>query len=259
MKKYVAAVATAGLALTLAVAGIACGSSGSDSHPGPPTAAIVDQLALTQPNPDFAEAATKTLEDAGYTVDYYPGEEVTVGFYRDLPTLEYELVILRAHSGLIQEEGREQDAFLFTSEPYSQTEHVEEQEARRLIVAAYRTDYPEEGSVELRDLPRYFGVPAEFIESSMRGSFDDATVIVMGCSGLASDSLAQALVERGAKDIVSWDGLVSAEHTDAATERLLELLLLDGLSTEEAVEKTRTELGPDPSFGSDLLSYPAKD
>ncbi len=259
MKKYVAALATAGLAFTLAVAAIACGSSGSDSDSGPPRAVIVDQLALTQPNPDFAEAATKTLEQAGYTVDYYPGEEVTVDFYRSLPTLGYDLVILRAHSGLIQEEGREQDAFLFTSEPYGQTKHLKEQEARRLIVGAYRTDYPEDGSIELRDLPRYFGVPAEFIESSMEGSFDGATVIVMGCSGLASDSLAQALVERGAKDVVSWDGLVSAEHTDTVTERLLELVVLNGLSIEEAVEQARAELGPDPSFGSDLLSYPPKD
>jgi hypothetical protein len=216
----------------------------------------VDQLALTQPNPDFAETATKTLEQAGYVVDYYPGEQVTVDFYRELPALGHDLVILRAHSGLIQEEGREQDAFLFTSESYSQTEHLEEQKARRLIVAAYEADYPD-GSVELRDLPRYFGVPAEFIESSMRGSFDHAAVIVMGCSGLASDSLAEALVERGAEDVVSWDGLVSAAHTDAATERLLELLVLDELSAEAAVEKTRAELGPEPSFGSNRLSYPS--
>ena len=140
----------------------------------------------------------------------------------------------------------------------AEQEAARQEEARRLIVAAYQTDYPD-GSVELRDLPRYFGVPAEFVESSMEGSLDDAIVIVMGCSGLASDSLAGALVERGAGAVASWDGLVSAAHTDAATERLLELFVLDKLSVEEAVETTRAELGPDPSFGSNLLSYPPKD
>jgi hypothetical protein len=69
--------------------------SGSDQEPptppaadstGSPRAAIVDQLSLTEPNPAFTEAATDLLEQAGYAVDYFPGEEVTVEFYRQLPT-----------------------------------------------------------------------------------------------------------------------------------------------------------------------------
>ena len=43
-------------------------------------AAIVDQLSLTFPNQTFIETATNTLKQAGYTVDYYPGEKVTVEF-----------------------------------------------------------------------------------------------------------------------------------------------------------------------------------
>lgn len=41
-------------------------------------AAIVDQLSLTYPNQTFTQTATNTLKQAGYSVDYYPGEEVTV-------------------------------------------------------------------------------------------------------------------------------------------------------------------------------------
>ncbi len=36
------------------------------------TAVIVDQLSLTAPNPAFAESTTEMLEEAGYSVAYYP-------------------------------------------------------------------------------------------------------------------------------------------------------------------------------------------
>jgi hypothetical protein len=65
-----------------------------------PRAAIVDQLGLTQPNPTFVETATDLLEQAGYSVDYYPGEKVTVEFYRTFPAQPNELIILRVHSAL---------------------------------------------------------------------------------------------------------------------------------------------------------------
>ncbi|GAG52736.1 unnamed protein product, partial [marine sediment metagenome] len=54
------------------LAGLEGGGSSS------PTAAIIDQLGATYPNPDFADAAAETLEQAGYAVDYYPPEQITV-------------------------------------------------------------------------------------------------------------------------------------------------------------------------------------
>jgi len=77
----------------------------------------------------------------------------------------------------------------------------------------------------------------------------------MGCDGLKSDTMAEAFVQKGAAAVVAWDGLVSSDHTDAATERVLELLLIDGLTVEEAVTQTMSELGPDPSYGSALRVY----
>ncbi|GAG23053.1 unnamed protein product, partial [marine sediment metagenome] len=66
--------------------------------PSGPRAVIVDQLSLSQRNPDFTASATDILEQADYTVDYFPGEQVTVDFYRNLPTHGYDLIILRVHS-----------------------------------------------------------------------------------------------------------------------------------------------------------------
>lgn len=265
-----AVVAVIGLAISIAlVVGLFRFVASESSEPaGPPTAAIIDQASLTQPNPALAESASTILERAGYSVDYYPGEQVTVDFYRDLPTLGYDLLIVRTHSGLYLDGIRTDEAFLFTSEPYSQTEHLDDQRARRLIKASYYTEGlsvdldppdPPAGRISSWDVPYFFGIPVEFIRSSMRGSFDHTTIILMGCNGLTTNALAKAFVDRGASDVMSWDGLVSARHTDAATEELLTLLLDSGLSVEDAVAQTMDTLGPDPEYGSVLRSYSSEE
>jgi len=220
----------------------------SDSTAGP-RAAIVDHLGLTQPNPAFAEAATDLLEQAGYGVDYFPGEEVTVEFYRHLPTWGHELVILRVHSALGRVGDRPADwVTLFTSDSYDKPSYRKDQTKQRLSRVSY-----------YKDGPPYFGIMPGFIKSSTKGDFHGATIIIMGCDGLRSDSMAEAFVEKGAKAVVAWDGLVSSDHTDTATERLLQHLLIDGLTLQEAVTQTMAELGPDPSYDSVLRLYPSEE
>ena len=212
-----------------------------------PRAAIVDHLALTQPNPDFAQTATELLEQAGYAVDYFPGEQVTVELYRDLPTWRHELIIFRVHSALGRVGDRPADwVTLFTSESYDKTSYRKDQTKQRLSKVSYYEGGPE-----------YFGVMPGFIKSSTKGDFQGTTIIIMGCDGLRSDAMAEAFVQKGAKAVVAWDGLVSPGHTDAAIERLLQYLLKDRLTLQEAVAQTMTELGPDPSYESVLRLYPS--
>ncbi len=219
-------------------------SGGSSSEPK--TAAIVDQLSLTQPNPAFAETATATLKQAGYAVDYYSGEEVTVDFYKNLPTHGYDVILLRAHSGLARDYGQPTDyVSLFSNEPYSDTEYAEERAAGLVGRAAYYDGSPE-----------YFGIVPAFIDSAMTGTFGGATIVLMGCDGLITDSTAEAFIRKGAKAVVGWNGRVSASHTDAATERLLQHLLLEGQPTPNAVARTMAEVGPDPDYASTLQYYP---
>ena len=238
------------LAAGLLLSGLVTGDSS-----GPKTAVIVDQLSLTFPNPAFAETATDMLEEAGYAVDYYSGEAVTVDLYRDLPKHDYELIILRVHSGIVRQidptsEERTVMEYvgLFTGEPYSDATYGGREGAGRIGLAVAR-DY--QGG-------QYFGVTPYFIEFTMEGRFDKATIILMGCDGLRSDRTAESFVERGAETFVSWSGKVSASHTDAATERLLQHLLVEKLPTPEAVEQTMAEVGPDPSYDSTLLVYPSE-
>ena len=227
-------------------------------------AAIIDQLSAKQPDPDFVQAATATLEEAGYTVDYYPSEQVTVDFYRNLPTHDYDIVLLRAHSAVprtdlalpadVPQETLQRimdrigdDVLLFTAQPYDNTAYLPEQKDLRLFPVIFNGETTGDS---------YFAIASDFVASSMNGRFKGTTVVLMGCSSLATDRTAAALVDRGAKVVFGWSGLVSPEHTDAATERLLQYLITDKLSPSEAVEKTATELGPDPAFDSTLGMYP---
>jgi len=227
----------------------------------PKTAVIVDQLSLTQPNPDFAEKATETLEQAGYTVDYFAGEQVTVDFYRNLPAGHYGLILLRVHSGRSSEidpttgeKTKREYVSLFTGEPYDDTKYVEDRN-------------PEAGGAELSfarigratyypDAPPLFGISPNFIKYSMHDRFDRTVIIMMGCDGLISDMTAQAFVRKGAKAVMGWTGPVSADHTDAATERLVQHLVIDRIAPAKAVTQTMAELGNDPQYGTELRIYP---
>ncbi len=86
----------------------------------------------------------------------------------------------------------------------------------------------------------------------MEGAFDDTLIVMMGCDGLRSQRTAQAFLDKGASAFVSWSQPVSASHTDAATERLLENLLREGLDASEAVGRTASEIGPDPFYDAEL-------
>lgn len=239
------AVLAAALAAGLLLSGLTGGGSSQRR------ATIVDQLSLTQPNPDFTASATTMLEQGGYAVDYFQGEEVTVDFYRNLSTHGYDLIILRVHSGIAEETNlttgqtaKMEYVSLFTGELYSEDKYPEEP-IGRLGKATYY-----EGAAPL------FGIGPGFITDSMHGSFDKTLIVLMGCDGLRSQRTAQAFLDKGASAFVSWTRAVSASHTDAATERLLEKLVIDGLPVGDAVAQTAAEVGPDPSYGAELRVLP---
>jgi hypothetical protein len=215
---------------------------GGDS--GPAKAVIVDQLGATYPNPDFGAQATAILEDAGYAVDYVAPEDVTVDFYRKLPSGGYDFIVLRTHSTAEISRGDEdvKSVSLFTNEPYTRDRYYEEQVAGRIGFAQYN-----DGGEQ------YFGVTADFVRESMVGRLNGATVVMMGCQGLLNDLAAQAFYDIGAGDFISWDGLVSGEHTDAATEELIRNITVNGLPSDEAVTRTMAKVGPDPTYGSQLI------
>jgi hypothetical protein len=250
----------------------------------PPRAAIVDQLSLTAPNPEFISEAFGLLEQAGYTVDYYPGEEATVRLFRDLPARGYDFVLLRVHSARREEaDGKTDEAVLFTAElidlDYYGVVGVPSVAATAIAEAKAEggqgsgLSLPEErlSQEELAhvspvfydpgsgELP-FFGLRPAFIEYDLVGTFDaGATLVLMGCDGLRSSELGDAFLARGATTFVSWDRPVSSTHTDAATGKLLERLLIDKAPIDQAVSDTMEDVGPDPVSGSRLSFLSASD
>jgi hypothetical protein len=181
-------------------------------------------------------------------VDYYSGEDVTVEFYRNLPTHGYSLIVLRVHSGLM--EGKYPPLCLFTSEPYSPWEYSLEQFYDRVTSVAYSEEEAEKGIA-------YFGITPKFVQYDMKGTFQNAIIIMMGCNGLTYTEMARAFTEeKGAKVYISWNLAVSASHTDQATIQLLEHLITERQKIKQAVTETMNEVGPDPVDESILLYYP---
>lgn len=210
-------------------------------------AAIVDHLSLTFPNQTFIQTATNTLKQAGYTVDYYAGEKVTVEFYKNLPTHGYGLIVVRVHSTT----GGYPAVALFTSETYSKSKYVYEQLTDKLVPVSYSSEEASKGI-------GYFGINPPFVTSSMNGKFANTIIVMMGCEGLSNTKMAEAFVKKGAQAYISWNSSISASHTDQATICLLQHLITEEQTINQAIDNTMKEVGPDPSYKSVLLYYPSK-
>jgi hypothetical protein len=218
-----------------------------------PKVAIVDHLSISQPNRTFSQTIQAIINQTGLEVDYYPGEEVTVDFYRNLPMHNYKIIILRVHStGTVSVKDQPQLhanlVIFFTSEQYSTTKYVPEQLDARLAQANFPDAQP----------PGYFGVTPLFIKDSLAGRFNNTVIITMGCEGLKYSTMAQAFIERGAGAYIGWNGSVMASHTDGATTVLLHNLVIEKQSIQDAVTNTMKEVGPDPAYQSVLLFYPGE-
>lgn len=216
---------------------------------GTPRAVIIDQLEFNISNEDFVTEATGLLEQAGYRVDYFPSDQIDVDFYRRLPSRGYDFILFRAHADRLEATAKDgtrfDDVVLFTTEAYDREKYVPDQAANRLVIAKYQADGEQ-----------YFGAAPGFFENA-RGSFDGATLVVMGCEGFLTERTAQAFVEgMGADTYISWNETVSSTHTDEATEVLLRHMLIEKKSAPEAVALTMADVGPDPIFGSRLKAYP---
>jgi hypothetical protein len=210
-------------------------------------AAIVDQLAILEPNQAFIDQTTTELEACGFEVDVYSGKKVSVKLYRQLPQYGYELIIFRAHAGLLKaEEGSEvvgvkRATYLFTAEEYSQMKYVREQLDDQLLPAEMTADFP-----------LVFAVNSKFVLESMQGRFDDTVIIMMGCSCLYLKDMAAAFTLKGASTYLGWDGSVDLGYVDRAAAGLITSLCTGGMKVGEAV----AEIEPDPDWGAGLKFYP---
>lgn len=213
--------------------------------PSQSTAAIVDQLGLLYPNETFAQTATSMLETAGFSVDYYSGEQVTVDFFRSLAAYQYKIIILRVHGATSVDL---HSVALFTSETFNESKY--ESDLKHFYLG--RAAFPHQRA----DEPGYFAITSNFVKEKMPGTFNQTTIIMMGCYGLEYPNMAEAFIQKGAQAYISWNGSVAADHTDETTANLLEHLILEKETVAQAVANVMSENGPDPVDRSIVTYFP---
>ncbi len=211
-----------------------------------PKAAIIDQLYTLLPNEAFINEVTQQLGSYGFGVEVYQGDEVTVKFYRKLPSYGYKLILFRVHSGILIKEGKfAQGTWLFTSEPHSLIKYTDERLTDKILKA--RT---------AKHQPWVFAIGSDFITSSMEGQFDGTVIIMMGCHSLSIDDLAKAFIKKGSSAYVGWNENLDLDYVDNATIRLVEDLCLNDTTIKQAADKVMSDMGAGPLYGARLKYYP---
>jgi hypothetical protein len=210
-------------------------------------ATIIDQLSSTYQNSTFWSNANSAFHENGWTMYYYAGSTLSdnIDFYRSLPQRGFRIIILRAHTALQKETGT---LAIFTSEEWDDGK----------ASTAYLTDAMNDRIARVRvtvNSTAYFGITPNFI-SAMNGDFRNTIIIMMGCDGLTNTKMAEAFINKGAKAYIGWTGPVSSDHTDAATQRLLEHLIFQNQNISTAINETLAEVGDDPVYESTLSYYP---
>ena len=218
-----------------------------DAKPG---AAIIDQLYSVKPNPLYIEKTREILEAHGYAVDVWQGDDITVSFYRDLPTRGYKLIIFRTHLGILSLVGKSEvipmeTTCLFTNEIYDTRKHVLEQFDERL----------QEGQMS-EDYPTVFTLTPKFVTDSMNGDFEDTAILMMGCASSYWDDMSTAFVEKGASVYLGWSATVTLDYLDSAALDLVDNLLTKQMNIEQATASTMDEAGYDPYYNARLRYYP---
>ncbi len=228
---------------------------GSCSPPAPDLetkAAIIDQLYVLRPNQAFIDKTTEVLETYGFRVDIYQGDEVTVDFYQRLARYGYKLIIFRVHSGILSirqdsELKITEGTWLFTAEGYNIAKYAKEQLTKQLGKARINENHP-----------WVFAVGAKFVSQSMKGQFPNTVIIMMGCSSIYLDDLAQAFIQKGASVYLGWQATVDLSYVDEATVSLIHKLGAEQLMVKKAVIETMAEKGADPVWGAVLKYYPVE-
>ncbi len=224
-------------------------------YDGPPKAAIIDQLYDEMPNEIFHQRATEYLEAAGYEVDIFTTKDVTVDFYKNLPTMNYKLVVIRTHG---TETNSGDDVVLFTGERYTDDKYIIEQllgqvkKATPLLEIIYRAnDNSSSEWIIVNDTYRYLKSPADMSEraqneffaispklvESMNGKFQDTIFILGGCDTMSNPSMSNALIEKGSSGVFGWDDTVGSTDNDNFILFFLRFHLVEGYAIDETMEK----------------------
>ncbi len=220
-------------------------------------AAILDQLYDDFPNESFQNKATEYLEAAGYQVDLYTTDEITVDFYKKLPLMNYEFIVLRTHGGPGLEGG---STTLTTGEKFRENKHLKEilNEQIGASIPIIRMTEIKGQSDEVILENSYFDINSKLVDNAMEGRFSDTVLVIGGCSALNSTVLAESFVSRGVSSVVGWNGLVGDRDNDRITLAFLKEVLVNEIEIDDAVDLVMNNYSNSLEKNSILLHYSAE-
>jgi len=206
-----------------------------------PRAAIIDQLHKDIPNLEYQKNVTAYLTSAGYDVDLYTTDDITVNFYKKLPSLNYEFIVIRSHS--LGDGTVEESASLFTGEKYRKDRYMDEQYAGQVGkgVPYLPARVERLGGLEALTDETYFVVGSKLVDELMVGTFPNSIIVLGGCETIEGTILADSLLQLGASEIIGWNGLVSSKDNDMVIMKLLEDTLVNGVEIQQAVQSVMQE------------------
>ena len=244
------------------------------AYDGPPRAVIIDQLSEDIPNRYFETKATEYLEDAGYLVDIVKSENVTVGFYKKLPKMNYELVIFRTHS--VGHIDKQTPVTMFTGETYQTDKYVNEQffgHVKKVTPLLERDFIPQvdpdnwiiiNETTKMQTVPftiqeeareEYFGVSPKLVDELMEGKFHSSTIVLGGCSTLSNTSMADSFLKRGATEVIGWSDNVGSHDNDMVLLRLIQEIASNNGTLNDAVDSIKKDYKMNKKYPSELIYY----
>lgn len=253
------------------VGGITYAASFETSDETVQKAVIIDQLYDDVPNDYFHRQAIKYLENAGYQVDLYTTENATVNFFKKLPSFNYQFIVMRTHA--LESNTDDKSVMIFTGERYSEKKYITEQlmghlkKGAPLLDRTFSIDKKNStGWIQINETAKMITSPANFVEESdeyflvspqmiingMEGTFPNSTVLLGGCSTLKNTSLAESFLKKGASEVVGWSDLVSSSDNDRALLKLLEKILVEEKSTQNALEEIMSDWKSTPKYNSTM-------
>ncbi len=217
-------------------------------------AAIIDQLHQDFPNESFQENATKILTDDGYEVDLFTTADITIDFYKELPSMDYEFIVLRSHSLAIY--GEKPSSWIFTGEKYDAGRYTQEQLSGMLSPGVpFRQGHISQMTQGDAKSERLFMIGSKMVDEMMEGQFPGTQIILGGCDTMSQVYLAEAFVKRGASSVVGWNGLVELRDNDAVMLSLLDDIFNENLEMGDAVEKVMNDYKGKTYYGTKLKHF----
>jgi len=229
----------------------------SNQNPSQLRAAIIDQIHDQIPNYELQTNATRMLEDAGYQVDLYTTKDITVEFYKKLPSMNYNFILIRTHGG----EGNPDEEYptrLFTGEKYFTEKYTVDQLSGQV---GYGFPFYDEDLTQLQESGEnlfdnaYFTIGSKLVKEGMVGTFPNSIIIIGGCQSARSHDLVEALIFRGADQVIGWESTIGVIDNDKAMTLLLEDTLVNKVPLRDAVDKINKELIQDFEFISLLKLF----